>query len=40
MMNGGMWVGGWMGGYAGMWMPVLVLSVVVARFERRHDRHL
>ena len=30
MMNNGMWNAGWMGGYGGMWVPILLVTVVVA----------
>ena len=30
MMNDRMWGNSWMGGYSGMWMPILIITVVVA----------
>ena len=30
MMNDGTWGNSWMGGYSGMWMPILIVTVVVA----------
>lgn len=30
MMNGGAWGNSWMGGYGGIWMPILMITVVVA----------
>jgi len=32
MMNDGMWGAGWMGGFGGVWLPIVLVSVVIGLF--------